>query len=106
VGDILVVDDASPDGKGDVADELARRSSGRDSVLRRPGKLGLRAAYREGLACAQRAEAEYECVFQMDADYAHWPTNVTALYHALDQAAVALGSQRVAGGAVRHWPVW
>jgi dolichol-phosphate mannosyltransferase len=77
VGDILVVDGASPDGKGDVADELAQRSSGRDSVLHRPGKLGLGAAYREGFACAQRAE--YECVFQMDADYAHWPTNVTAL---------------------------
>jgi dolichol-phosphate mannosyltransferase len=104
VFDILVVDDASPDGTGDIADELARQTSGRVSVLRRPGKLGLGSAYREGFTYA--LGAGYDSIFQMDADFSHNPVYLTALRHAVNQTDVALGSRYVAGGAVRHWPVW
>jgi dolichol-phosphate mannosyltransferase len=104
VCDILVVDDASPDGTGDLADALARQTQGQVRVLHRAGKLGLGSAYCEGFAYALRAG--YACVFQMDADFSHDPAYLPVLRRALAQADVALGSRYVAGGTVRHWPVW
>lgn len=102
---VLVVDDNSPDGTGQIADELAKRYPGRVSVIHRAGKQGLRTAYLEGFrrAIADGAEA----VGQMDADFSHDPAKLVELAAALEQADVAFGSRYVPGGSVdRNWPLW
>lgn len=101
----LVVDDNSPDGTGQIADELARQHPGRILVARRAGKLGLRTAYLEGF---QRAIAEgAEVVGQMDADFSHDPAKLVEMVAALQTADVAFGSRYVPGGSVdRDWPLW
>ena len=102
---ILIVDDNSPDGTGQLADELAGRYPDRISVLHRTGKLGLRTAYLDGFkrAIADGAEA----VGQMDADFSHDPRKLVEMVAALDDADVVLGSRYVSGGSVdRQWPLW
>ena len=101
--DILVVDDASPDGTA----ELARGASedlGQIRVLERPGKGGLGGAYRAGF---QQAFAQgYEVVVQMDADLSHPPDRLPALLAEVDAGAdIAIGSRYVAGGATANWPL-
>ena len=68
---VLIVDDNSPDGTGDVAEALAAASHGRVSVIRRPGPRGLGRSYIEGMAAALRTDATHIC--QMDADFSHDP---------------------------------
>lgn len=102
---LLIVDDNSPDGTGQLADDLATRHPDRISVLHRVGKLGLRTAYLEGfkIAIANGAEA----VGQMDADFSHDPNKLVEMINALEKADVALGSRYVEGGSVdRQWPLW
>lgn len=102
---LLIVDDNSPDGTGQLADDLATRHPDRISVLHRVGKLGLRTAYLEGfkIAIANGAEA----VGQMDADFSHDPNKLVEMITALEKADVALGSRYVEGGSVdRQWPLW
>lgn len=102
---LLIVDDNSPDGTGELAEKLAAERAGKISVLRRAGKLGLRTAYLEGfkIAIAEGAEA----VGQMDADFSHDPARLAEMIRALDQADVALGSRYVPGGSVdERWPFW
>ncbi len=102
---LLVVDDNSPDGTGEIADELAQIHPGRISVNHRVGKLGLRTAYLEGfqLAIADGAQA----VGQMDADFSHDPKKLVEMAAALESADVALGSRYVPGGSVdEQWPLW
>jgi dolichol-phosphate mannosyltransferase len=102
---ILVVDDNSPDGTGQVAEELSEAYPGRISVIHRPGKLGFATAYISGFnqAIGDGAEA----IAQMDADLSHPPTLLMELLDTLKTCDVALGSRYVAGGAVdRHWPIW
>ena len=98
--DVLVVDDNSPDG---TAALVAQRPDFGDQVwlLERPGKAGLGAAYRAGFAWA--LERGYDRIAQMDADLSHPPERLAALFDALDDADVAVGSRYVAGGGVRHW---
>ncbi|MGY2875790.1 glycosyltransferase involved in cell wall biosynthesis [Marmoricola sp. URHA0025 HA25] len=98
--DVLVVDDGSPDGTAAV---VAAQAGFGDWIrlLERPGKSGLGAAYRAGFAWA--LENGYDRVAQMDADLSHPPERVPALFAALDQADVAVGSRYVAGGGVRDW---
>ena len=99
--DVLVVDDASPDGTGRLADALA----GADDhvhVLHRPGKSGLGAAYIAGFAWA--TERGYDVVVEMDADGSHAPEELPRLLAALSEADVALGSRWISGGEVRNWP--
>lgn len=99
---ILVVDDASPDGTADVADELGRLLGGIE-VLRREAKGGLGAAYRFGLRRAIEGGAEV-CV-QMDADLSHDPASLPALVAAVQYGAdVAIGSRYVPGGITMNWP--
>lgn len=102
---VLIVDDNSPDGTGQIADELARQHPGRISVTHRAGKLGLRTAYLEGF---QRAIAEgADVVGQMDADFSHDPAKLVEMVAALQTADVAFGSRYVPGGSVDvHWPLW
>jgi dolichol-phosphate mannosyltransferase len=102
---VLVVDDNSPDGTGEVADRLAREYGDRVSVLHRPGKGGLGSAYIEGFTRALAMGAE--AVAQMDADFSHPPELLVELLAALQNVEVALGSRYVPGGAVDHrWPLW
>lgn len=102
---VLVVDDNSPDGTGDLVKGHPQYD---DSVhlLARPGRGGLGGAYRAGFAWA--LEAGYQQIAQMDADLSHPPDRLPALFAALataDQggADIAVGSRYVKGGGVRHW---
>jgi dolichol-phosphate mannosyltransferase len=100
-GDILIVDDASPDGTGELADELART---RDwvHVLHRPAKRGLGRAYLDGFRWA--LERDYSHILEMDADMSHPPEAVPRLIAAAAEADLVLGSRYVAGGGVAGWP--
>lgn len=95
---ILVVDDASPDGTGAVADDLAARQPQRLQVLHRQGKLGLGTAYIQGFQFALESGADV--IGQMDADFSHSPSFVPDLLTALEQADAALGSRYVKGGEI------
>ena len=99
--DVLVVDDASPDGTGELADELAAADE-RIRVLHRPAKSGLGAAYLAGFGHALRGE--HQVVVEMDADGSHAPEDLPALLHAIGDADVVLGSRYVPGGRVVNWP--
>ncbi len=98
---LLIVDDASPDGTGEIADELAATDS-MVHVLHRPGKQGLGAAYIAGFQWA--AEQRFDVVVEMDADGSHAPEELPRLLSALHSADLVLGSRWVAGGAVVNWP--
>lgn len=99
---VLVVDDSSPDGTGDLADKLA---SGDDQVhvLHRGGKQGLGAAYIAGFRWA--LEHGYGVMVEMDADGSHAPEELPRLLDALGAADLVIGSRYVRGGTVRNWPV-
>jgi glycosyltransferase involved in cell wall biosynthesis len=99
--DLLVVDDDSPDGTGEVADELVREDP-RAHVLHRGRKAGLGAAYTAGFAWAR--EHGYDVVVEMDADGSHAPEQLPRLLAPLADADVVLGSRWVAGGKVVNWP--
>jgi len=102
---ILVVDDNSLDGTGQLAEALALAHPGHLDVLHRPGKLGLGSAYLQGFRCA--IEAGADAVGQMDADFSHPPEKVPVLLEALQSCDVAIGSRYVPGGSVdADWPIW
>jgi dolichol-phosphate mannosyltransferase len=101
---VLVVDDASPDGTGRLADALAARRPGEVEVLHRPGKAGLGTAYLAGFARALAGGAGR--VLQMDGDGSHDPADLGRLLAATAPpggADLALGSRYVPGGGVRDW---
>jgi dolichol-phosphate mannosyltransferase len=98
--DVLVIDDASPDGTGALADELAARD-GRVKVLHRAGKQGLGRAYLAGFAWA--LERGYGLVLEMDADFSHDPRHLPELLAAAREADVVLGSRWVPGGGTVNW---
>jgi dolichol-phosphate mannosyltransferase len=101
--DVLVIDDASPDGTGKMADRRAADDA-RVHVLHRPGKQGLGRAYLDGFRWALRAPAGYSHVCQLDADLSHDPRYLEALMQACRRGAdVALGSRYVEGGGIRGW---
>jgi len=101
---ILVVDDASPDGTGAVADRLAAEDP-HVAVLHRARKEGLGPAYLAGFAHALEHGAG--AVVEMDCDFSHDPAVVPALLAALDDGAdLALGSRYVGGGRVENWTAW
>jgi len=99
---LLVVDDASPDGTGRLADGLAQGDP-RVRVCHRPAKAGLGPAYREGFDVALAGGAQR--VVQMDADWSHDPAYLPGLLAALATADLAIGSRYVAGGGVQDWGV-
>lgn len=98
---VLVVDDASPDGTGEIAQRMADADE-RVDVLHRAGREGLGAAYRAGMRHALDAGAD--TVVQMDADGSHAPEQLPRLLAAAREVDVALGSRWVAGGSVVDWP--
>lgn len=103
LADVLVADDASPDGTGDLADELAAADPA-VHVLHRRGKEGLGPAYLAGFAWG--IERGYEVLVEMDADASHRPEQLPAILEAVRRGAdLAIGSRWVRGGAVHDWPV-
>src|SRR5258707_4316419 len=101
--DVLIVDDNSPDGTGEVAETLAKSFVGRVEVLHRSGKLGLGTAYLAGFRYA--LTMGYQQVFTMDADFSHDPSRLPALRATLEETDVVLGSRYVPGGGTLHWPL-
>jgi dolichol-phosphate mannosyltransferase len=100
--DILVADDNSPDGTGDLADELASTDE-QIEVLHRPGKQGLGAAYLEGFSWG--LGRGYDVLVEMDADGSHPPEQLPDLLERIDAGAdLVLGSRWVDGGSVVNWP--
>jgi len=95
--EILVVDDNSPDGTGQLADELAQRYAGRFHVIHRTGKRGLGLAYREGFRYA--LDAEMDLIVQMDADFSHSPKYIPLFVEKIQEGYdVVVGSRYVSGG--------
>jgi len=99
--DILIVDDNSPDGTGELADQLAAASAGRIQVLHRTGKLGLGTAYLDGFKYGLKKGYDY--IFEMDADFSHQPKYLPELLAAAQTSGVAIGSRLVPGGGVTGW---
>lgn len=99
--DVLVVDDGSPDGTGNLADEYAAQDPA-VHVLHRTTKEGLGAAYLAGFAWA--LEAGYDVIGEMDADGSHQPEQLHRLLEALPSADLVIGSRYVPGGSVVNWP--
>jgi dolichol-phosphate mannosyltransferase len=96
---VLVVDDNSPDGTGEIVD---RMSAGLPvEVLHRPGKEGLASAYIAGFKYVLERGADL--VLQMDADFSHDPRDLRRLVEASERADLVLGSRYVAGGGVENW---
>jgi dolichol-phosphate mannosyltransferase len=100
--DVLVVDDSSPDGTGELADRLSREHAG-VHVLHRHTKDGLGRAYLDGFAWG-RARG-YDVLIEMDADGSHQPESLPVMLDELADADIALGSRWVPGGKVVNWPL-
>jgi dolichol-phosphate mannosyltransferase len=99
--DVLVADDNSPDGTGELADKIAARDP-QVRVLHRPGKEGLGAAYLDGFRWG--LERGYEVLVEMDGDGSHQPEELPRLLTALGDADLVIGSRWVPGGRIVHWP--
>jgi dolichol-phosphate mannosyltransferase len=100
--DVLIVDDNSPDGTGELADQMAA-ADGRVHVLHRPGKGGLGKAYLAGFRWA--LERDYELVFEMDADFSHDPKFLADFLRAAEEADLVIGSRYKTGVNVINWPI-
>ena len=99
--EVLVVDDASPDGTGDLVAERMQ-SEPRLHLLRRAGKLGLGTAYLAGFRYA--LDHGFDQVFTMDGDFSHNPRYIPQMLAAMERFDVVIGSRYVAGGGVVNWP--
>jgi len=101
--EVLVVDDASPDGTGAIVDSIAANNP-RVNVIHREGKLGLGTAYIEGFRWA--LERKYDLVFEMDADFSHNPERLPEFLQAIKEADLVLGSRYQDGHVnVVNWPM-
>lgn len=99
----LFVDDNSPDGTGDLIAEIAATNQ-RVHLIRRPRKMGLGTAYRDGFHWALKRD--YELIFEMDADFSHDPSHLPEFLRAAEQADFVLGSRYLNGKVtVMNWPI-
>jgi len=99
--EILVIDDNSPDGTGDIADRLASENP-RISVIHREGKLGLGTAYVVGFKYA--LTKDYDLVFEMDSDFSHSPSYLPAMIDMAKDYDMVVGSRWTNGGGIENWP--
>ena len=100
---VIIVDDKSPDGTGDIADSLALTYAGRVTVIHRTGPRGLGRSLTEGL---KRALADgFDLIFQMDADFSHDPKYLPDMADATADADLVLGSRYLNGVSVVNWPL-
>jgi len=99
--DIVVLDDSSPDGTGEIADRYAQGDD-QIHVVHREGKEGLGRAYLHGFQWA--LERRYDVLVEMDADGSHQPRHLPGILAALADADVVIGSRWIRGGAVENWP--
>jgi dolichol-phosphate mannosyltransferase len=103
--EILIVDDNSPDGTGEIADDLVKRHPDRMHVVHRAGKLGLGTAYVTGFTYALEQGADL--VVQMDADFSHSPGYILRLVESIKDYDVVVGSRYVSGGSLdERWSWW
>jgi dolichol-phosphate mannosyltransferase len=103
--EILIVDDASPDGTGQIADDLAQRYPDTFHIMHRRGKLGLGTAYVQGFTWALEHGADF--VIQMDADFSHSPTYIPKFLELIKDCDVVVGSRYVEGGQLdERWSLW
>jgi len=100
--DVLIVDDSSPDGTGEIADKMVAEIS-RVHVIHRAGKLGLGSAYREGFKYALGKGAEY--IVEMDADFSHDPKMLPAFFQMINDYDLVIGSRYLNGVSVVNWPI-
>ena len=100
--DVLIIDDNSPDGTGQVADAMAEADR-RIHVLHREGKQGLGKAYLAGFRWA--LAKPYKYIFEMDADFSHQPRYLPAFLEAIRSADIVLGSRYVDGGGTVNWGI-
>ncbi len=100
--DVLILEDNSPDGTGEVADALAEHDP-RVRVIHRPGKEGLGTAYLAGFRIA--LDEGYDVIVEMDADGSHQPEQLPRLLDALHDADLVIGSRWIKGGSVVNWPL-
>ncbi len=98
--DILIIDDNSPDGTGQLADDIHDENP-QVCVLHRPGKLGLGTAYIAGFKYA--IEHNYDAAFEMDADFSHDPRYLPDFLEAIENADLVIGSRYVPGGNTPNW---
>ena len=102
LADLLVIDDNSPDGTGQLADELASANP-RLHVLHRPGKLGLGTAILAAMLYAM--EHEYDLLVNMDADFSHHPRYLPTVLAGMADHDIMIGSRYVSGGGSENWPL-
>lgn len=101
---ILVVDDGSPDGTGEIAEQIAEANPGRLSVIHRSGKLGLGTAYITGFQSALEGGAE--AIGQMDADFSHSPSYIPTFLEKLENFDAVFGSRYIEGGRLdENWGI-
>jgi dolichol-phosphate mannosyltransferase len=99
---LLIIDDGSPDGTGDIVKQMMKEFNGRLFIVERKGKLGLGTAYIAGFRWA--LEHGYEYIFEMDADFSHNPDDLIRLKEAcVNGADLAVGSRYVKGGKISKW---
>jgi dolichol-phosphate mannosyltransferase len=99
---ILIVDDNSPDGTGEIADEMAKAND-RIMVIHRQNKEGLGTAYKTGFKFA--LEKNYDFIFEMDCDFSHDPKYILHFLEAIKDADLVLGSRYISGVNVINWPM-
>lgn len=100
---VLIVDDKSPDGTGQMAEDIAREHPGRIDVLHRTGRRGFGRSLLEGLSRAIQGTADF--VFQMDADLSHDPKYLAEMMAAASDADLVIGSRYLHGVSVVNWPL-
>jgi dolichol-phosphate mannosyltransferase len=103
--EMLVVDDASPDGTGQLADQLAQQYLQMFHVIHRPGKLGMGTAYIQGFRWAIDHDAQY--IIHMDADFSHPPGAIPQMLALIPEYDVVVGSRYIKGGRLdEHWSIY
>ena len=102
---VLVVDDASPDGTGQIADDLSATHPGRMSVIHREGKMGLASAYRQ--AFRSLFESNVDLIAHLDCDFSHDPAVLVEMAKLIENCDVVFGSRYIPGGSTDiRWPLW